>query len=81
MICGGTARTITPPATIRPYTVAEVDEKPAGGVRPRTMAATAAIMPTPAIAGSPRILIGRSRSGCARRSLIADENMDRYMPM
>ena len=49
----------TPPATIRPYTVGDVDEKPAGGVRPRTMAATAAIMPTPAIAGSPRILIGR----------------------
>src|SRR3954468_8496640 len=53
MICGGTARTTTPTPTIRAYAAGDVDEKPAGGVSPRTIADTAATMPTPAIAGSP----------------------------
>ena len=45
MNCGGMARTITPPATIRAYVVVEIDEKPEGGVRPRMIAAMAERMP------------------------------------
>ena len=59
----------------------EIDENPDGGVRPSAIAETAARIPTPAMIGSPRILIGRSRSGCERRSLIAAANMNTYMPM
>ena len=45
------------------------------------MADSAAAMPTQAIGTRPLIRIGRSTSGCERRSLIADANMQTYMPM
>src|SRR5277367_5799521 len=81
MICGGIDRMMTPPPTISAYSRCEVEEYPDGGVRPRTIAARHDRMPTAAITGSPRILIGRSRSGSDRRSLIAAENMKTYMHM
>ena len=66
---------------IAAYRPADTAMKPAGGVSPRTMADSAARMPTQAMTGSPAIRIGRSTSGCDRRSLIADANMHTYMPM
>jgi hypothetical protein len=63
------------------YIGAERELYPAGGVSPRTIADRAASMPIPATTLRPRIRMGRSRSGCVRRSRIAEANMQRYMDM
>ena len=55
--------------------------KPAGGVRPSTIADSAAAMPTQAMTGRPVIRIGRCTSGWDRRSLMAEANMQMYMHM